>query len=125
MPLFVSKPPPPRILCALAALPLGESRAFAAEAPGEADLFAVHGPHGVTVFRNACPHLGVKLDWVPGKFLSADGTRIICATHGAEFRLDTGQCLRGPCKGEVLTRVPCTIADGQVMVPAAPAARHR
>jgi nitrite reductase/ring-hydroxylating ferredoxin subunit len=69
------------------------------------------------VYLNTCPHLGVPLDWLPGRFLSADGSRIVCATHGAEFRIDTGQCLRGPCRGESLTLVPSTVVAETLMVP--------
>ncbi len=41
---------------------------------------------------------------------------IVCAMHGAEFRLGVGECLRGPCRGERLTAVPCEVVDGVVMV---------
>lgn len=116
--MFAPEPARLRPLCAEAALKRGESAAFPAPDPARPGLFAVHGPGGIAVFENACPHLGVKLDWVPGRFLSADATRIICAMHGAEFSLETGRCLRGPCKGDTLTRVPCTIAAGMIMVPA-------
>ena len=34
---------------------------------------------------------------MPDRFLSADGSLIVCATHGAEFRITDGECLRGPC----------------------------
>jgi nitrite reductase/ring-hydroxylating ferredoxin subunit len=71
----------------------------------------------VMIYLNACPHLGVPLDWLPGRFLSADGRVIVCAMHGAEFRLQDGLCLRGPCRGERLTAVPCEVVDGVVMVP--------
>jgi nitrite reductase/ring-hydroxylating ferredoxin subunit len=96
--------------CPLSSLPQGATTAAG-------NLFAVHHPAGITVYINACPHLGVPLDWLPGRFLNADGTRIICATHGAEFLLDTGQCVRGPCKGDYLTRVPHTVQGACLMVP--------
>ena len=110
--------PSKRALCDLAALPPGTTAAFPEETPGAPGLFAVHGPSGIAVYVNACPHLGVNLDWLPGKFVNADATRIVCATHGAEFLIDTGQCMRGPCKGEFLTQVPCTVQGAVLMVPA-------
>ena len=100
-----------RRLCRLDDLPHDAAIGF----PG--GLFALHLREGVTIYRNACPHLGVPLDWLPGKFLGADGETIICAMHGATFRLQDGLCLRGPCRGERLTRVPCEVRDGVVSVP--------
>jgi len=79
-------------------------------------LFAIRLADCVMIYVNACPHLGVPLDWLPGKFLSADGRLIICATHGAEFRPEDGLCLRGPCRGDRLTAVPCEVRDGWVIV---------
>ena len=81
----------------------------------EGGLFAVRSGRALAVYVNACPHLGVALDWLPGRFLSADGQRIICAVHGAEFRRANGLCLRGPCRGERLTAVPFTVRDGVIM----------
>jgi len=106
-----------RRLCSLADLPIGGTLAFDAAEGAVYGLFAVHGAEGPVVYVNACPHLGVPLDWLPGRFLSQDGTKIVCATHGAEFRIDNGQCLRGPCRGEALTLVPSTVIDGTLMVP--------
>lgn len=114
----IAPPAPLRPLCALDDLPAGESRGFTG-AGADPALFAVRDQAGaVQVYVNACPHLGVPLDWQPGRFLSADGSVIVCATHGAEFRLSDGLCLRGPCRGETLTKVPYDVRDGMIMVPA-------
>lgn len=114
--------PPPglRPLCPIADLPPGSERGFTEEEAG-GPLFAIGTEAGPVVFRNACPHLGVPLDWRPGRFLSADGSRIICATHGAEFRIADGLCLRGPCRGEHLTALRPIILDGVLMVQTDPA----
>ena len=42
-------------------------------------------------YVNSCPHLGSPLDWVPNRFLSADGRHVLCATHGALFRIEDGK----------------------------------
>lgn len=103
-------------LCAAADIPPGETRGFAAEGERPA-LMAVHDrSEGLRIFVNACPHMGVPLDWMPGRFLNADGTRIICATHGAEFRIGDGYCVRGPCRGESLKPVPARIIDGIAVI---------
>ena len=105
-------------LCPIADLPPGGQLAFAPATANAPPLFAIHGPEGPVTYINACPHLGLPLDWKPGKFLTADGTHILCATHAAEFRITDGLCLRGPCRGDTLTKVPCTVVNGTLMVPA-------
>ena len=105
-------------LCPIAALPPGAELGFPPATPNAPPLFAIHGAAGPVVFINACPHLGLPLDWKPGRFLNAEGSRIICATHAAEFQIEDGMCLRGPCRGDQLTRVPCAVLDGVLMVPA-------
>ena len=106
-----------RVLCRLEALAENAPKGFP-PAPGRfTGLFAIRRGAAVRVYVNACPHIGTPLDWVPDRFLSADGTRIVCATHGAEFRIEDGVCLRGPCRGDSLEAVPVEIKDGLVMVP--------
>jgi nitrite reductase/ring-hydroxylating ferredoxin subunit len=99
-----------RALCHLTDLPDATAIGF----PG---MVAIRLADCVLIYLNACPHLGVPLDWLPGRFMSNDGTRLVCATHGAEFRPSDGLCLRGPCRGESLTRVPAVVRDGCVYVP--------
>lgn len=55
-------------------------------------------------WRNCCPHQGRRLDFAPGRFLLDQG-RLVCAAHGATFRLDDGLCVGGPCRGEHLSAV--------------------
>jgi nitrite reductase/ring-hydroxylating ferredoxin subunit len=108
---------PMRILCPAADIPPGATRAFPAEDGAAHGLFAVHHfRDGILLYINACPHLGVPLDWLPGQFLTLDGTRLLCAMHGAEFRISDGHCVRGPCRGDHLTKVPCTIENNMLMV---------
>jgi nitrite reductase/ring-hydroxylating ferredoxin subunit len=106
-----------RPLCPAADIPPGATRSFPSGDPAIPGLFAVHHfREGLLIYRNACPHLGVPLDWAPGQFLNTDGTLILCATHGAEFRISDGYCVRGPCRGEALVSVACAVVDGMLMV---------
>jgi nitrite reductase/ring-hydroxylating ferredoxin subunit len=106
-----------RALCRLEDLPDGGAKGFAAPAGGFTGLFAVRRGSDVVVYVNSCPHIGVPLDWAPDRFLTADGQRIVCATHGAEFCIADGICLRGPCFGDRLEAVMIQIKDGVVLVP--------
>jgi nitrite reductase/ring-hydroxylating ferredoxin subunit len=106
-----------RALCLLADLADGASKSFPPAPGGFTGLFAVRQGNTVHVYVNACPHLGTPLDWTPDRFLSPDGSRIVCATHGAEFRIADGLCLRGPCQGDRLEPVMIQIKDGMLLVP--------
>jgi nitrite reductase/ring-hydroxylating ferredoxin subunit len=106
-----------RTLCRLEEIPDGGAKGFGPAPGGFTGLFAVRRGGEVRIYVNACPHLGVPLDWTPDRFLSADGQRIVCATHGAEFRIADGLCLRGPCLGERLEAVMIEVRDGVVLVP--------
>jgi len=105
-----------RLLCRLEDIPDGGARGFPPAPGGFTGLFAIRRGARVVIYVNSCPHLGVPLDWMPDRFLSADGSRIVCATHGAEFAIDDGTCLRGPCIGDRLEQVAVTVSDGAVSV---------
>ena len=70
----------------------------------------------VSVFLNRCPHTGVSLDWVPGRFMDADNRFLQCAVHGALFRPDDGYCIAGPCAKQALTSLEAAVVDGEVRV---------
>lgn len=99
-----------RTLCRLEEIDPGESRGFG-------DVFVVRKADAVRAYLNSCPHIGVPLDWAPDRFLSTDGTRIVCSMHGAEFRIEDGVCTAGPCLGDRLEAVMIEIKDGVIMVP--------
>ena len=54
---------------------------------------------------------------------SADGRLIVCSTHGAEFRIADGVCVRGPCHGDALEAVPVTIDGNRAVMVAEEAGR--
>jgi len=110
-------PPRLRALCRLADIEDGTSKGFPPPPGGFTGLLAVRQGDEVFVYVNACQHIGTPLDWTPGRFLSVDGSRIICATHGAEFRISDGECLRGTCFGDRLEPVMIQIKDGTIFVP--------
>ena len=110
-----------RLLCRLDDLPDGEARGFPAPPGGLVGLFAVRAGGQVRVFLNACPHLGVALDVLPGRFLDAPGGPVACGVHGALFAVEDGECFAGPCIGDALEAVTMRLREGpegvEVMVP--------
>lgn len=101
-----------RILCRLEDIPDGEGMGF--EMDGGDDIFVVRKGQRVHGYVNSCPHAASPLDWVENQFMSLDKSHILCATHGAEFRIEDGHCVLGPCLGKSLDRVSVSVRDGQV-----------
>ena len=106
-------------LCALQDIPDGGSEGFFTETPdGRLLYMVVRRGDDVFVYKNACPHTGMPLDFQPGRFLTADGALIQCSNHGAQFRIKDGFCVSGPCEGDSLKAVKTEIRDGRVFVAA-------
>ncbi len=106
-----------RTLCRLEDIPDGASRGFGPALGGFTGLFAVRRGDAVFVYVNACPHVGAALDRAPDRFLTRDGGRIVCGAHGAQFGIEDGVCVHGPCVGDRLEPVAAQIVDGAVLVP--------
>ena len=78
--------------------------------------FVIRQGDKVYAYQNHCMHLGHPLNWIPDKFLTGDGSQIICASHGAIYEIESGECVAGPCPGKRLHRVEIAIRDGEVVV---------
>lgn len=65
-------------------------------------LFAVRRDGIAYFYINRCPHRGIPLEWQPDKFLDESASLIQCATHGALFLIESGECIAGPCSGKSL-----------------------
>lgn len=56
-------------------------------------------------YQNECMHLSVELDWNENDFLDDEGKYIVCATHGAIYNPEDGNCVSGPCQGKKLKKI--------------------
>jgi nitrite reductase/ring-hydroxylating ferredoxin subunit len=102
-----------RRLCALADIPDGGGKGFWFGQDTERfGLFLIRRGDEIHAYENSCPHRFTPLDWLPDRFLDRDGTHILCATHGALFRIEDGFCVSGPCVGDRLRRVALVRRDG-------------
>jgi len=81
--------------------------------------FVVRRGCDLVAYLNLCPHGRRPLNWHPEKFLDQAKRVILCTGHGAEFEVATGECLRGPCRGQSLTALPVTVIEGMIYVDAA------
>ena len=77
-------------------------RAFAVRFEGQ--------PHA---YLNRCTHVAMELDYQPDRFFDDTGRWLLCATHGAAYAPDTGDCAGGPCRGG-LVKVDLSEFDGVV-----------
>jgi len=78
--------------------------------------FVVRRGAEVYAYENFCMHVGHPLNWMPNDFLTPDGSRIVCASHGALYDIASGKCAGGPCRGRELRRVECAVQYGMVVV---------
>jgi nitrite reductase/ring-hydroxylating ferredoxin subunit len=104
-----------RRLCRSDAIAEGAAREVADDRPGERGLVLVRRAGRLHAYVNSCPHLGTPLNFLPDRFLDRAGRHLLCATHGAVFRVEDGLCLSGPCRGDRLVGVPVEERDGIVI----------
>ena len=67
-------------------------------------------PHA---YLNRCSHVAMEMDYQPNRFFDITGQWLICATHGAMYAPDSGECRGGPCRGG-LVKISLTEMDGVV-----------
>ena len=75
--------------------------------------FAVRHDGQLAAFLNRCTHVAMELDWLPNRVFDALGEWLICASHGAIFHPQSGDCMGGPCTGG-LVRIGLQEQDGKV-----------
>ncbi|TNF33350.1 MAG: Rieske (2Fe-2S) protein [Gammaproteobacteria bacterium] len=74
-------------------------------------MFLVKRNGEVYGYRNQCPHARVNLEWREDDFLDMDKEWIQCSVHGALFRIETGDCVSGPCNGRGLQALDIHVDD--------------
>ena len=110
-------------LCRLEDIADGASRGFDPWNEGRDTVLVVRRGVRVHGWRDACPHYGtqygpVPMAWRKDAYLNGDGTRIVCAAHGAQFDILTGICTLGPCLGQRLQPVALVLTlDNDIRIP--------
>lgn len=108
-------------LCHVTQLPENGARGFDTESAGQATIFVLRRGDQVRAWRDRCPHHGTPLPWRKDAYLNAAGDRVVCSAHGALFEPESGLCVQGPCLGERLRALPCTLTDdGELLLDAHP-----
>ncbi len=75
--------------------------------------FAIRYQGRVHAYLNRCAHVPMEMDYQPNHFFDTTGHWLMCATHGATYSPQTGQCRTGPCRGGLIKIELCEI-DGVV-----------
>jgi nitrite reductase/ring-hydroxylating ferredoxin subunit len=102
-------------LCAVSELAEGQP-VLARLTPASSVILLRLAGGALVAYRNACPHMGIELDWDARRLLSRTGRFLQCTGHGALFRLEDGLCVAGPCTGEALTPLPIRIEHDAVLL---------
>ena len=75
--------------------------------------FAIRYQGQVHAYLNRCAHVAMEMDFQPNRFFDISGDWLICATHGALYQPQTGQCRSGPCRGGLI-KITLSEGDGAV-----------
>ncbi len=81
----------------------------------EEECFVVNHGGVLHGYVNRCCHVPMTMDWIDNQFLTDDKCYIQCATHGACYLPETGECVGGPPLGKFLIPVPLIIRDQEVI----------
>jgi nitrite reductase/ring-hydroxylating ferredoxin subunit len=104
------------LICAAADVPEGgRGVRFPVNAGAdEATGFVVRYGGKAFGYLNRCAHIPVELDWNQGEFFESSGLYIMCATHGAIYMPESGQCVGGPCRGGKLRQIAVSEHDDNI-----------
>ncbi len=92
----------------------GQAVAFDVLYAGQAcRAFAVRFEGRPHAYLNRCTHVPMEMDYQADRFFDDTGQWLLCATHGAAYRPDTGACAGGPCRGGL---VKIKLSEGQGVV---------
>ena len=75
--------------------------------------FAIRYQGEVHAYLNRCAHVAMEMDFQPNQFFDSSGDWLICATHGALYQPQTGQCRGGPCRSGLI-KITLSERDGVV-----------
>lgn len=69
----------------------------------------------IAAFHNRCAHADYPLQRADGRILVQEGAFMVCAAHGASYRLEDGACAGGPCNGRGLLPVTVRVSESSVV----------
>jgi nitrite reductase/ring-hydroxylating ferredoxin subunit len=104
------------VVACLGEITPGQTKKFLLYVDGrEVECFLLNYDGQLFAYVNRCRHVPMTMDWIDNQFLTEDERYILCATHGAAYEPETGECIFGPPCGKFLDRVPLTIDADRVI----------
>ena len=111
-----ARPVPGTVLCPLDEIASPGARGFRYRADDAVFAgFVVRRGETVVGYVDSCPHAGWPLAGPSGRHLTRENDLILCAGHGALFRIEDGLCLSGPCADDRLEAWAVEVANGAVV----------
>lgn len=83
------------------------------------NAFAIRYLGTVYAYLNRCAHVPMEMDYQPNQFFDLTGHWLMCATHGAMYSPQSGQCRMGPCRSGLI-KIAVSELDGIVYWHTAP-----
>ena len=87
--------------------------------------FLVRYDSKIYAYANVCPHQRHPLNLTPNGFFTLDKAALLCSSHGAIFKPETGVCIGGPCLGKGLQKLVSRVEDKIIYVTAPDAQSHK
>jgi nitrite reductase/ring-hydroxylating ferredoxin subunit len=113
-----ARPKPGAILAALDDIAPGGAivRDYREGAAWYSLLLARNAAGDVFAYENVCPHAFAPLERFDGEVIVDERRYLICAMHGASFRIEDGACVGGPGMGLSLTPIAIEVRDENILL---------
>lgn len=109
-------PQPGTVLCAASEVPdAGGKEIVLGEGDYAFRIVLLRWSGGIRAFRNRCAHVHIPLNYEPDTFHVLDDDVLMCAHHGAMYRIASGECFDGPCERSTLTIIPVDVRGTSVV----------
>ncbi len=88
---------------------------YAGEGDARVSLILTRRGDAISCFRNRCAHANYPLQRADGRIVVQEARYLVCAAHGASYRLEDGACAGGPCNGDGLEPIAIVVREGLVL----------
>lgn len=80
------------------------------------DLIVTRRKGRLHAYRNECPHMNLPLTNRTKGLFDNDQGNLVCMQHAAEFDIENGLCVKGPCQGMELEPVNIETNNGKLFL---------
>lgn len=102
-----------QLICHINDVAEGEARRFLI---GSDNLILARTNGKLFAYRNECPHMNLPLANRSKAVINKEQNHLMCIQHAAEFSLENGLCVKGPCIGMKLEPVSIELTDDNVLL---------